>query len=105
MPAAPCSRSSLRLRLLQDSRQTGLPLLPPQVLLGSVHEGEPTKVEATERAGAGWELGPLLGRCEMAKSIARQTESNLTEAEAIRQAKDGDAAAFEYLYRANCRRV
>jgi RNA polymerase sigma-70 factor (ECF subfamily) len=41
----------------------------------------------------------------MAKSIARQTESNLTEAEAIRQAKDGDAAAFEYLYQANCRRV
>jgi RNA polymerase sigma-70 factor (ECF subfamily) len=41
----------------------------------------------------------------MAKSIARQTESNLTEAEAIRQAKEGDAAAFEYLYLANCRRV
>jgi len=41
----------------------------------------------------------------MAKLIAKQTESNLTEAEAIRQAKDGVAAAFEYLYKAHCRRV
>jgi RNA polymerase sigma-70 factor (ECF subfamily) len=41
----------------------------------------------------------------MAKLIANQAASNLTEAEAIRQAKDGDAAAFEYLYKANCRRV
>src|SRR6267142_5548249 len=41
----------------------------------------------------------------MAKLIAQQTESNLTEAEAIRQAKDGVAAAFEYLYKAHCRRV
>jgi len=41
----------------------------------------------------------------MAKLIAKQTESNLTEAEAIRQAKDGDDAAFEYLYKAHCRRV
>ncbi len=41
----------------------------------------------------------------MAKLMAKQADSNLTEAEAIRQAKDGDAAAFEYLYKANCRRV
>src|SRR2546427_127046 len=41
----------------------------------------------------------------MAKLIAQQTESNLTEAEAIRQAKEGVAAAFEYLYKAHCRRV
>lgn len=41
----------------------------------------------------------------MAKLIAKQTENNLTEAEAIRQAKDGDAAAFEYLYKAHFRRV
>ena len=41
----------------------------------------------------------------MAKLTAKQTESNLIEAEAIRQAKDGDAAAFEYLYKAHCRRV
>jgi RNA polymerase sigma-70 factor (ECF subfamily) len=34
-----------------------------------------------------------------------QTEINLTEAEAIRKAKDGDADAFEYLYKAYCRRV
>jgi RNA polymerase sigma-70 factor (ECF subfamily) len=41
----------------------------------------------------------------MAKLIAKQTETNLTEAEAITQAKDGDDAAFEYLYKAHCRRV
>src|SRR5258708_23651078 len=41
----------------------------------------------------------------MAKLIAKHADSNLTEAEAIRQAKDGDAAAFEYLYKPNCRRV
>jgi len=41
----------------------------------------------------------------MAKLIAKHADSNLTEAEAIRQAKDGDAAAFEYLYKTNCRRV
>jgi RNA polymerase sigma-70 factor (ECF subfamily) len=41
----------------------------------------------------------------MAKLIVRPTKSNLTEAEAIRQAKDGDAAAFEYLYQAHCKRV
>jgi RNA polymerase sigma-70 factor (ECF subfamily) len=34
-----------------------------------------------------------------------QTEINLTEAESIRKAKDGDAAAFEYLYNLHCRRV
>jgi len=36
---------------------------------------------------------------------AKQTESDLTEAEAIAQAKDGVAAGFEYLYKAHCRRV
>jgi RNA polymerase sigma-70 factor (ECF subfamily) len=41
----------------------------------------------------------------MANSIAKQTESDLTEAEAIGRAREGDAAAFEYLYKANCRRV
>ncbi len=41
----------------------------------------------------------------MMKLMAKQAESNLTEAEAIRQAKDGVAAAFEYLYKAHCRRV
>lgn len=50
-------------------------------------------------------MDPLLRKNDMAKLIAKQTESNLTEAEAIRQAKDGDAAAFEYLYKAHCRRV
>src|ERR1700675_907384 len=41
----------------------------------------------------------------MAKVLARQTESELTEAEAIRLAKDGDTIAFEYLYQAHCRGV
>ena len=41
----------------------------------------------------------------MEKLIAKQTMSNLTEAEAIKQAKEGDAAAFEFLYKAHYRRV
>jgi RNA polymerase sigma-70 factor (ECF subfamily) len=41
----------------------------------------------------------------MEKLIAKQTVSNLTEAEAIKQAQEGDAAAFEFLYKAHCRRV
>jgi RNA polymerase sigma-70 factor (ECF subfamily) len=41
----------------------------------------------------------------MPKFIAKQLQSHLTEAEAIGQAKDGDAAAFEYLYKAHNRRV
>ena len=41
----------------------------------------------------------------MAKLTAKQPESDLTEADAIRQAKDGDAVAFEHLYKAHCRRV
>ena len=41
----------------------------------------------------------------MAKFLVRQAEGELTEAEAIRRAKDGDAIAFEYLYEAHCRRV
>jgi RNA polymerase sigma-70 factor (ECF subfamily) len=36
---------------------------------------------------------------------ATQSGSSLTEAEAIGQAKQGVAAAFEYLYQAHCRRV
>jgi RNA polymerase sigma-70 factor (ECF subfamily) len=41
----------------------------------------------------------------MKKLLVRSADSDLTEAEAIRQAKDGDAAAFEYLYNTHCRRV
>jgi RNA polymerase sigma-70 factor, ECF subfamily len=41
----------------------------------------------------------------MATLMAKQPEGCSTEAEAIRRAKDGDATAFEYLYKANCRRV
>ena len=35
----------------------------------------------------------------------RPHESSLSEAEAIREAKNGDADAFEYLYRTHCKRV
>jgi hypothetical protein len=41
----------------------------------------------------------------MEKLITKQAESNLTEAEAIKQAKEGDAVAFEFLYKAHCRRA
>src|SRR5213593_3197669 len=41
----------------------------------------------------------------MANVIAKPDDGNLTEAEAIGQAKQGVAAAFEYLYKAHCRRV
>ena len=41
----------------------------------------------------------------MTNLIAKQTASDLTQAEAIMQAKDGVAAGFEYLYKAHCRRV
>lgn len=41
----------------------------------------------------------------MANLIANQNDGNLTEAKAIGQAQQGDAAAFEYLYKSHCRRV
>ena len=41
----------------------------------------------------------------MPEFIAKQLESHLTEADAIGQAKDGEAAAFEDLYKAHNRRV
>jgi RNA polymerase sigma-70 factor (ECF subfamily) len=41
----------------------------------------------------------------MANLIAKQNEGNLTEAEAIARASEGDATAFEYLYKAHCRHV
>jgi RNA polymerase sigma-70 factor (ECF subfamily) len=41
----------------------------------------------------------------MTNLIANQNDGNLTEAEAIGQAQQGVAAAFEYLYKAHCRRV
>lgn len=40
----------------------------------------------------------------MPNLIAQQAECNLT-AEAVVQAKGGDASAFEYLYKAHCKRV
>jgi RNA polymerase sigma-70 factor (ECF subfamily) len=41
----------------------------------------------------------------METGIVRPHESSLSEAEAIREAKNGVADAFEYLYRAHCKRV
>jgi RNA polymerase sigma-70 factor, ECF subfamily len=41
----------------------------------------------------------------METAIVRPHESSLSEAEAIREAKNGNADAFEYLYRAHCKRV
>jgi RNA polymerase sigma-70 factor (ECF subfamily) len=41
----------------------------------------------------------------MPNLIANQTKCNMTEAEAIALAKGGDAAAFEYLYKAHCKRA
>jgi RNA polymerase sigma-70 factor (ECF subfamily) len=41
----------------------------------------------------------------MEKLTAKQTASDSTEAEAIKQAQAGDAAAFEFLYKAHCRRI
>src|SRR5690348_12240579 len=41
----------------------------------------------------------------MTNLIATQRRGSLTEAEAIGQAKQGVASAFEHLYRAHCRRV
>ena len=41
----------------------------------------------------------------MTNLIANQNIGNLTEAEAIGQAQQGVGAAFEYLYKAHCRRV
>src|SRR5258708_33452732 len=108
MSAAHRVRRRVRLRLLQDSRKGGLPLLPPQVstrgLLGRFLEGESMN-ETTLRVCAGWRLDLLLKRNDMEKLTAKLTVSNLTEAEAIKQAKKGDAAAFEFLYKAHCRRV
>ena len=41
----------------------------------------------------------------MANLFVSEIKSDLTEPEAIRRAKDGDAEAFDFLYRVNCRRV
>jgi len=57
------------------------------------------------RNGSGCELALVLASSDMANFIAKQNGADLTEAEAIRRAKYGDAAAFECLYKAHCRRV
>src|SRR5258705_4223555 len=102
------SRDKAMVTLLQNSWHGGLPLLPLQVsnrgLLGRFFEGESMN-GTTLRVCAGWRLDLLLKRSDMEKSKAKQTVSNLTEAEAIKQAKEGDAAAFEFLYKSHCRRV
>lgn len=52
-----------------------------------------------------WEVDLISERNVMPDLIARQNESNLSEAEAIAQAKRGDGPAFEYLYNVYSRRV
>ena len=63
-------------------------------LLGRFLEGEPGN-GTTLRVCAGWRLGLLFRRRDMEKLTAKQTASDLTEAEAIKQAQAGDAAAFD----------
>ena len=41
----------------------------------------------------------------MSRTFTEEPKRELTEPEAIRRAQDGDAAAFEYLYKAHSRRV
>ena len=41
----------------------------------------------------------------MSKFIAEQTAEELSEKDLIRQAQQGDATAFEYLYKTHCKRV
>jgi RNA polymerase sigma-70 factor (ECF subfamily) len=41
----------------------------------------------------------------MSGTFTEEPKRKLTEPEAIRRAQGGDAAAFEYLYKAHCRRV
>lgn len=52
-----------------------------------------------------WGLDLVCRRYVMPNLISKQTECNMTEAEAIAQAKDGDVTAFECLYKAYCKRV
>ena len=58
----------------------------------------------TRKVRAGWQMASSWKK-DMTNLIANQIESDLTEAEAIAQAREGVAAAFEYLYKAHCRRV
>ena len=41
----------------------------------------------------------------MSRTFAEEPNHELTESEAIRRAQDGDAAAFEYLYKVHSKRV
>lgn len=51
------------------------------------------------------EFDPICERTVMPNLIATQRERNLSEEEAITQARRGDGTAFEYLYKAYSRRV
>jgi hypothetical protein len=85
-----CLGRRLRFRLLQDSRQRKLSILPQPLslrrLLGSV-------LERTE------------SEADMRRTAPAAAKHELTEPEAIRRAQDGDATAFEYLYNSHSRRV
>src|SRR5258708_12978774 len=71
----------VRLRLLQDSRQGRLPLLPLSGtrwrLLGSVLEGREASVTAESES---------------------EMKSRMNESEAILRAREGDPEGFPYLY-------
>src|SRR5713226_1506294 len=81
MSAAHRVRRRVRLRLLQDSRQGRLPLLPLSGtrwrLLGSVLEGREASVTAESES---------------------EMKSRMNESEAILRAREGDAEGFAYLY-------
>src|SRR5262245_6392684 len=88
MPAAHCVRRRVRLRLLQDSGQRRLLLLPlPDScsgLLGSLFER---------------------GHGSMTTKPTIQTNFSITELDAIRRARQGNPAAFEYLYASHRKQV
>ena len=88
MSATHCFGRGVRLHLLQDSGQGSLPLLPlsgsRRGLLGSLFERGPSS---------------------MTIASASQTQCRMTEADAINRAREGDAAAFECLYRSHRKHV
>jgi RNA polymerase sigma-70 factor, ECF subfamily len=75
------------------------------VTVGTPISGSAGKSNKDEEAGVVGELDLICERNVMPNLIARQRERNLSEEEAITQARRGDGAAFEYLYKAYSRRV
>ena len=61
--------------------------------------------QAEDRANREFHTPISQQRSIMSNMLLKQTVGDLTEADAIRQAKNGDAGAFEHLYNMHCRRV